>query len=67
MFKNLTFVNKKTVTEINIDQLKKLALFESIDGKFNELGFSVSYLRIPNGVIRTVVNNTSLHQIFIPL
>ena len=53
--------------EINIDQLKKLALFESIDGKFNELGFSVSYLRIPNGVIRTVVNNTSLHQIFIPL
>lgn len=53
--------------EINVDQLKKLALFESIDGKFNELGFSVSYLRIPNGVIRTVVNNTSLHQIFIPL
>lgn len=57
----------KTKSEININELKQLALFESIDGQFNELGFSVSYLRVPNGVIRTVINNTSLHQIFIPL
>lgn len=58
---------QKSKSEININELKQLALFESIDGQFNELGFSVSYLRVPNGVIRTVINNTSLHQIFIPL
>lgn len=58
---------QKSKSEINVNELKQLALFESMDGQFNELGFSVSYLRVPNGVIRTVINNTSLHQIFIPL
>jgi len=57
----------KIKSEININEVKQLALFESMDGQFNELGFSVSYLRVPGGVIRTVINNTSLHQIFIPL
>lgn len=61
------FKKTKIVNEISISDLKQLALFESIDGKFNELGFAVSYLRVPNGVIRTIINNTSLHQIFIPL
>lgn len=57
----------KAKPEININELKQLALFESVDGQFNELGFSVSYLRVPGGVIRTIINNTSLHQIFIEL
>lgn len=63
MFKKKT----KIYTEIDEDKLKKLKLFESVDGNFNELGFNVSYTRIPGGIIRTVLNPESIDQLFIPL
>lgn len=63
MFKKKT----KIYTEIDEDKLKKLKMFESVDGNFNELGFNVSYTRIPGGIIRTVLNPESIDQLFIPL
>lgn len=63
MFKKKT----KVYTEIDEDKLKKLKMFESVDGNFNELGFNVSYTRIPGGIIRTVINPESIDQLFIPL
>ncbi|MGN1392607.1 MAG: hypothetical protein ACI4V7_00975 [Succinivibrionaceae bacterium] len=63
MFKKKT----KIYTEIDEDKLKKLKLFESVDGNFNELGFNVLYTRIPGGIIRTVLNPESIDQLFIPL
>ena len=58
---------KKVYLEIDPDSLKKLSLFESIDGNFNELGYNVTYLRIPGGLIRTVVNTEAIDQLFIAL
>lgn len=63
MFKKKT----KIYIEIDENKLKKLKLFESVDGNFNELGFNVSYTRIPGGIIRTVLNPESIDQLFIPL
>ena len=63
MFKKKT----KIYTEIDENKLKKLKLFESVDGNFNELGFNVLYTRIPGGIIRTVLNPESIDQLFIPL
>lgn len=59
--------SKKVYLEIDPDSLKKLSLFESIDGNFNELGYNVTYLRIPGGLIRTVVNTEAIDQLFIAL
>ena len=59
--------SKKVYLEIDSDSLKKLSLFESIDGNFNELGYNVTYLRIPGGLIRTVVNTEAIDQLFIAL
>lgn len=59
--------SKKIYLEIDPDSLKKLSLFESIDGNFNELGYNVTYLRIPGGLIRTVVNTEAIDQLFIAL
>lgn len=57
----------KNIREIDLSELKNAVLFTKIDAGINELGFSVEYLRVPGGVIRTLVNNTSINQIFIPL
>lgn len=59
--------NKKIYLEIDVDVLKDLKYFESVDGNFNELGYHVTYLRVPGGIIRTVVNTEALDQLFIPL
>ena len=59
--------NKKIYLEIDVNVLKDLKYFESIDGNFNELGYHVTYLRVPGGIIRTVVNTEALDQLFIPL
>lgn len=59
--------NKSNRVELNIDLLKGLKIFESIDGNFNELGYNVTYLRVPGGLIRTVVNTEAIDQLFIPL
>ncbi|MBR2239974.1 MAG: hypothetical protein IKO49_01955 [Bacilli bacterium] len=64
MFKKKT---KKIHLEIDQGNLKKLSLFESVDGNFNELGYNVTYLRIPGGLIRTVINTEAIDQLFIPL
>lgn len=54
-------------TEIDEASLKKLHLFESIDANFNELGYAISYTRIPGGLIRTAITPEALDQLFIPL
>lgn len=59
--------NKKIYLEIDANVLKDLKYFESVDGNFNELGYHVTYLRVPGGIIRTVVNTEALDQLFIPL
>lgn len=62
------FKSKNTVfTEIDINLLKKLKLFESADGIYNNLGYSVTYLRVPGGLIRTVINTEAIDQLFISL
>lgn len=60
---------KKKPINIEIDEtlLKSLKLFESIDGNFNDLGYYVSYTRIPGGLIRTIGNTEAVDQLFIPL
>lgn len=54
-------------TEIDEVSLKKLHLFESVNGNFNELGYAISYTRIPGGLIRTIITPEALDQLFIPL
>ena len=56
------FRKKKQYLEIDPAKLKKLRLFESVDANYNTLGFSISYTRVPTGIIRTTVNNTSISQ-----
>ena len=54
----------REIEELNIKSLK---LFESVDATYNTLGFSVTYTRVPNGMIRTTVNSESMSQVFIPI
>ena len=62
------FKSKNTVfTEIDINLLKKLKIFESVEGIYNNLGYSVTYLRVPGGLIRTVINTEAIDQLFISL
>jgi len=64
------FKNKKLppiYKEIEETSLKSLKLFDSVDGKYNDLGFAVNYTRVPGGLIRLVINNTGIDQLFIPL
>ena len=58
---------EKTYIEIDEIKLKRLNLFESIDGNYNELGFAINYTRIPGGLIRTIITPESIDQLFIPL
>lgn len=58
---------KNSKLELDMELLKGLKLFESVDGSFNELGYNVSYLRVPGGLIRTVINTEAIDQLFIPL
>ena len=53
--------------DIDITNLKKLKLFESIDSNWNELGFQIIYTRVPGGLIRLVINTEAIDQIFIPV
>lgn len=61
--------NKKTPIYKEIDEefLKALKMYESVDGNYNNLGFAINYTRIPGGLIRIVINNTGIDQLFIPL
>ena len=56
---------KDSYFEIDVNILKSLKLFESIDADFNELGFSIIYTRVPGGLIRLVINTEAINQIFI--
>lgn len=58
---------KKIYIDIDENKLKSLKLFESADGNFNDLGYYITYTRIPGGVIRTIGNTEALDQMFIPL
>jgi len=60
---------KKPKIKIEIDKniFKTLKLFESVDGNYNDLGYAISYTKVPGGVIRTIINTESMDQIFIPL
>ena len=61
--------NKEKLVYKEIDEisLKKLHLFESVDGNYNELGFGINYTRIPGGLVRTIITPEALDQLFIPL
>lgn len=64
------FKNKKMppiYTEIDEKAVKSLKLYESVDGNYNDLGFAINYTRVPGGVIRLVINNAGIDQLFIPL
>ena len=61
------FKKKKPYIEIEESKLKQLKMFESIDANYNELGYSISYTRVPSGIIRTILNNTAIDQQFIAL
>ena len=64
MFKKKSPVYK----EIDESLLKSLKLYESVDGNFNDLGYYITYTRIPGGVIRTIGNaEGSPTQLFISL
>lgn len=57
---------KKAFLDIEESALKQLKLFEKIYGKYDtEMGHSFYYLRVPGGLIRTVVSPESINQIFI--
>ena len=64
-------INKqnKEVFSAEIEELtiKSLKLFESADADYNSLGFSVTYTRVPGGIIRTTMNTETMSQVFIPL
>lgn len=66
---NMFNKNKKSPIYQEIDEslLKSLKLYESVDGNYNDLGFAVNYTRIPGGLIRLVINNAGIDQMFIPL
>lgn len=59
--------SKKIYIDVEESSIKGLKLFESVDGKFNDLGYYVTYTRIPGGVVRTIGNTEALDQMFIPL
>lgn len=61
--------NKKVpiYKEIDEESLKALKMYESVDGNYNDLGFAINYTRIPGGLVRVVINNTGIDQLFIPL
>ena len=61
------FRKKKQHLEISESKLKSLKMFESVDAEYCTLGFSINYTRVPTGVIRTLINNTSISQQLIPL
>ncbi len=64
------FKSKKTpsiYTEIDERSLKSLKLYESVDANYNDLGFAINYTRVPGGIIRLVINNAGIDQMFIPL
>lgn len=53
--------------EIDESQVKNLKRFEYILCNSNEVGCSISYLRVPGGIIRTISTPESVNQVFIPL
>ena len=53
--------------EISELKIKELKLFESVDAEYCTLGYSVCYTRVPGGLVRTIVNNEAMSQVFIPL
>jgi hypothetical protein len=61
------FKKKKPYLEIDQNKLKKLQLFETINANSNPAGYAVSYTRVPTGLVRTTVNNTSVNQQLISL
>lgn len=56
--------SSKEIEELKIKELK---LFDSVDAEYCTLGYSICYTRVPNGLIRTIINTESMSQVFIPL
>ena len=58
----------KTITDITNEELRALKMFEVVDTRRDtSLSYEVSYLRIPGGVIRTLVHAEGISQIKIDL
>jgi len=64
MFKYKKREHYKEIEETN---LKNLNLFESVDANFNEFGYNITYTRVPNGLIRTIITPESIDQLLITL
>lgn len=59
---------RKVFVDADEKDLKSLNILESTSSNFNtQLGFSVCYTRVYNGLIRTVVTPEAIDQLFIPL
>lgn len=63
MFKKKARVYK----EIDENKLKGLKYFEYVVCDTNEVGCSITYLRVPGGIIRTIATPESVDQLFISL
>lgn len=59
--------NKKPKLEIDEILLKRLKMFEETEARFNSAGYTVTYLRVPGGIVRTVSHPDAMSQLFIPL
>lgn len=58
----------KTVVDISDEELRTLKMFESVETRTDSfLSYEVSYLRVPGGVIRTLVHAEGISQIKIDL
>lgn len=60
--------NKKTeiFKEVDETDLRNLKRFQYLICDLNEVGCSISYLRVPGGLIRTISTPESVNQLFIP-
>ena len=56
---------EKHTLEIIEDKIKKLRLYETVEGKRNDLFCTPSYTRVPGGLIRTVTMPEGVTSCFI--
>lgn len=55
-------------TEIDIEKLKNLKLFEKIEVEGLDCnGLSIYYIRVPDGLIRCASHQNAINQVFIPI
>lgn len=58
---------KKSFQEVDESKLKALKRFEYIVCDYNEVGCSICYTRVPDGLVRTISTPEGTSQVFIPI